>query len=163
MFSKTESLNPKHLIGMHSEMSFAQDRTRELWQRFIPRQKEVVDRVDTNYISMQVFGNSNGRAIDPGQPFTKWATVEVSEGADIPEDMEAYLLSGGLYAVFIHKGPAAAFRKTFGYIFGTWLPASEYERDNREQFEVLPEGYSPVDPEAEEEIWIPVKEKQPSI
>ena len=49
------------------------------------------------------------------------------------------------------------------HIFGRWLPQSEYELDDREHFELLPEGYSPVDPEAEEEVWIPIKRNSDPI
>ncbi|WP_419659877.1 GyrI-like domain-containing protein [Desulfosarcina variabilis] len=45
------------------------------------------------------------------------------------------------------------------HIFGQWLPNASYSLDNREHFEILPAGYSPVDPNATEEIWVPVKQK----
>ncbi len=45
------------------------------------------------------------------------------------------------------------------YIFGSWLPESEYELDSREHFEVLPETYQPMNPKAREEVWIPIKAK----
>lgn len=44
------------------------------------------------------------------------------------------------------------------YIFGQWLPKSEYNLDNREHLEILPEGHSPVDPNVSEENWVPIKE-----
>jgi AraC family transcriptional regulator len=43
------------------------------------------------------------------------------------------------------------------YIFQTWLPASGYEYDNREQFEIMGEKYHHMDPRSEEEVWIPVR------
>jgi AraC family transcriptional regulator len=49
--------------------------------------------------------------------------------------------------------------KTFQYIFGTWLPNSEYVLDNRPHFEILGEKYKNDDPTSEEEIWIPIKAK----
>lgn len=45
----------------------------------------------------------------------------------------------------------------FRYIFGTWLPASGYVLDDRPHFEVLGPGYRPDDPEAEEDIFIPIR------
>jgi AraC family transcriptional regulator len=83
--------------------------------------------------------------------------VEVSSMADVPSDMEIYDLQGGKYAVFNHQGPASEASKTMRYIFGEWIPNSEYTLDDREHFEVLPEGYNPMDPQATEEIWVPVK------
>lgn len=63
----------------------------------------------------------------------------------------------GLYAVFNHVGDASKAREIFGYIFGVWLPNSEYEFDNRPQFEILGEKYKSNSPDSEEEIWIPIK------
>ncbi len=70
--------------------------------------------------------------------------------------MESYELEGGLYAVFTHLGPATDL-STVMYIFQDWLPLSDYVLDDREHFEVLPQGYKPTDPNAREEFWIPVR------
>jgi AraC family transcriptional regulator len=71
--------------------------------------------------------------------------------------MESFILTGGLYAVFIHKGAASEGKRTFSYIFGPWLPASEYSIDDRPHFEILGKKYKNEDPCSEEEIWIPIK------
>ncbi|MDQ3290164.1 MAG: GyrI-like domain-containing protein [Bacteroidota bacterium] len=85
-------------------------------------------------------------SINPHTEFEKWAVVEVSEVKGIPEGMETFLLPGGLYAVFIHKGPASTGEKTFRYIFENWFPSSNYLLDNRPHFEVLGEKYKNEDP-----------------
>ena len=90
--------------------------------------------------------------------FEKWAVVEVSRAESLPDGMETYKLQGGLYAVFLHEGPASMAPKTLQYIFSKWLPQSGYEVDGREHFEVLREGYDPQDPGAREFIWIPIRE-----
>ena len=72
--------------------------------------------------------------------------------------METFLLEGGLYAVFIHRGSSTD-TSTFHYIFSTWLPKSNYILDSRPHFEVLGEKYKNGDPDSEEEIWIPIKLK----
>ncbi len=157
MEPRIETIEPKKLVGMHMEMSLANNRTPELWRTFMPRRGEVKNRVDSNYISMQVYGENRENLFAPTATFEKWAVVEVSTDKDIPDKMESYSLRGGKYAVFIHNGPASAAPKTMRYIFESWLPASEYECDNREHFEILPENYNPMDPEAREEIWIPIR------
>jgi AraC family transcriptional regulator len=43
----------------------------------------------------------------------------------IPEGMETLVLPAGLYAVFIHKGPASTGPATYQYIFETWLPGAD--------------------------------------
>ena len=150
-----KSLKPKKLVGLSLEMSLSDNKTGELWQQFMPRRAEIKNRVSKNFISMQKYGEN--WKFSPTDIFTKWAVVEVSSFNEVPQGMETYLLQGGMYAVFTHKGPASEAAKTMQYIFGTWLPESDYITDNREHFEVLPEGYNPMDLNAEEEIWIPVQ------
>lgn len=137
------------------EMSLSENRTMELWQRFMPRRKEIKNRTSSDYISMQKYDENRPPSLD--LLFEKWATVEVSSFSEVPADMETYTLQGGKYAVFSHHGPASAAAKTMQFIFSEWLPKSVYQLDNREHFEILPDGYNPMDPEANEEIWIPIK------
>jgi AraC family transcriptional regulator len=73
--------------------------------------------------------------------------------------MQSLLVEEGLYAVFNHVGDAVKARETFGYIFGVWLPNSEYQLGNRPHFEILGEKYKNSSPDSEEEIWIPIKKR----
>lgn len=155
--ARFEVLAPKKLVGLKAAMSLAHNTTAELWRRFMPRRHEITNRATNDYVSLQVYGTTGPEMFAPGTQFEKWALVEVADHDAIPEGMERYDLHGGLYAVFVHEGPASAAPATFGYIFGTWLPQSGYELDDRPHFEVLPEGYDPMDPNAREEVWIPLK------
>ena len=138
-------------------MSFLKDQTAELWKAFMPFRNAVPHRVGTHYMSMQVYPAESAGNITPTSIFRKWAVVEVSEVYALPDGMVSYDLSGGKYAVFIHHGPASAFGETMKHIFQVWLPSSGFQIDSREHFELLEEGYSPSDPQAREEIWIPIK------
>jgi AraC family transcriptional regulator len=157
MKPRIEKLKPMKLIGIHMEMSLSNNKTGELWQQFMPRRAEVKNRTTADFISMQNYGE--GWNFSPTAIFEKWATVEVTSFDEVPPKMETYLLEGGEYAVFIHQGLASEAPKAMQYIFGQWLPESKYILDDREHFEVLPEGYSPLDPQAKEEIWVPIKDK----
>ena len=150
-------LESKKLVGMRMEMSLSENRTSELWRAFMPRRAEVENRINDEFYSLQNYGENWD--FSPDKRFEKWALVEVASFENIPGGMEEYRLEGGTYAVFTHLGPAAEAQKTFHYIFGEWLPTSGYAVDNREQFEVLPAGYNPLDPHAKEEIWVPVKDR----
>lgn len=92
----------------------------------------------------------------PFTVFTKWAAVEVNDFSYTPENAQV-ILPAGDYAVFLHKGTPETFHITTQYIFGEWLPKSEYRLAARPHFEIMHEGYSPMDKNAEEEVWIPVK------
>ena len=58
MQPRIEILKPKKLIGIHMEMSLANNKTAELWQKFMPRRAEVKNRLTTDYISMQKYSES---------------------------------------------------------------------------------------------------------
>lgn len=149
-----------HIVGVGKVMSIASDTTVSLWRTFMPRRGEIVGRVSTSYVSMRVHlkpGMSVAEMFAPDTEFQKWAAVEVTGGTAVPDGMHSRTLDGGLYAVFTHKGPASRFADTLRYIFGAWLPSSEYELDDREQFEIVPEGWRPDDANASEEIYIPVR------
>ena len=86
--------------------------------------------------------------------------MEVTNYDNIPAQMEALVVPSGLYAVFLHRGPASGAEKTYRYIFEKWLPDSEYTVDSRPHFAVMGEKYNKDSPDNEEEIWIPVRKKQ---
>ena len=111
MESRVETILPKKLIGMHMKMSLAKNKTSELWQMFMSRRAEVGNRVTSSYFSMQVYGKGQEQLFSPTTLFEKWAAVEVLTHEVIPDDMEAYSLGGGKYAVFLHKGLPAPFPK----------------------------------------------------
>jgi len=46
------------------------------------------------------------------------------------------------------------------YIMSQWLPNSKYILDHRPHFELLGAKYKNNSPDSEEEVWIPIKEKQ---
>ncbi len=149
---------PKKLIGLSLRMSLSENRTGELWGRFMPRRSTITNRLNEDFISMQVYDPElNFEDFTPNTSFVKWAVVEVEDFENVPESMLCYELQGGLYAVFHHKGDLAQFMRNIHAIYTSWLPASEYTFDSREHFEVLGAKYKNNDPDSEEEIWVPVK------
>ena len=161
MAPRIEILGSKKLVGQQVRMRLSDDKTSELWRGFMPRKREILFPVSTDLFCLQVFDDSlEFKDYNQHTEFTKWAAIEVANFDAIPEGLEAYTLLGGLYAVFLHKGAASTGAQTFGYIYGTWLPNSEYEFDNRAQFEVLGAQYLNNDPNSEEEIWVPIKPKK---
>jgi AraC family transcriptional regulator len=157
MTPRIEILSEKKLVGKRLQMSLANNKTQDLWQSFMPRRQEVQNTIGTSLYSMQVYEPSYFNTFNPNAVFEKWAAIEVSAFETIPSGMETFILNGGLYAVFEHKGQSTSI---FEYIFRTWLPNSEYLLDQRPHFELLGEKYKKEDPNSEEEIWIPIKAKQ---
>jgi AraC family transcriptional regulator len=156
MTPRIEILSEKKLIGKRLQMSLANNKTHELWQSFMPSRPEIQNPISPDLFAVQVYEPTYFEAFNPNAVFEKWATLEVADFNNIPTEMESFTLSGGLYAVFELKGHDIAI---FDYIFRTWIPNSKYNLDNRPHFEILGAKYKKDDPNSEEEIWIPIKEK----
>jgi len=159
MEPKIITIEDKKLIGQKITTSLADDKTVAMWQKFMPRRKEIKNNRNSGYYSIQVYDEKvtlenfkNTTLIE------KWAAVEVSDYDHIPNEMDTYTLEGGLFAVFIHIGPINIFHDTMNYIMHTWLPNSGYELDSRDIFMNMGKKYlGPFHPKSEEEVWIPIK------
>ncbi len=138
-------------------MSFSNNQTHELWKSFMPSRREIKNNIGSDLYSVEVYEPLYFKNFNPEKEFDKWAVVEVTDFETVPEDMETLISPRGLYAVFLHKGAASKGPETYQYIFGTWLPASDFLLDNRPHFAVMGEKYKNDDPDSEEEVWIPVK------
>jgi AraC family transcriptional regulator len=156
MQPRIEILKGKKFVGQRLEMSLVENKTVELWKGFIPRRKEIQNQISNDLYSIQVYDLQYFDQFKPSSIFEKWAAVEVSDFLIIPAAMEKVVIENGQYAVFDYKGSSLDSR-IFEYIFGIWLPDSNYELDNRPHFQILGEKYKNADPESEEEIWIPIR------
>jgi AraC family transcriptional regulator len=145
------------LIGKRIRMSLTVNRTYELWKDFMPERARVPNQVGRELYSAEVYPSGFFISFDPGAEFEKWAAVHVNSPEEVPEGMESLVIPAGLYAVFIHRGPASEGPVTYRYIFENWLPASGFNLDDRPHFALMGEKYRKDSPDSEEEIWIPVR------
>ena len=159
MTPRIENIDEKKLVGKKLIMSYANYTIGQLWGGFMPRRKEITNNVSTDLISMVVYKPNHFVNFNPENEFVRWAAVEVKDFDNIPNEMEPYILSNGLYAVFQYKGLSSGSAAFYQYIYSDWLPNSEYQLDNRPHFEILGEKYKNDDPTSEEEVWIPIKMK----
>jgi AraC family transcriptional regulator len=149
----------RNVVGVHVRMSHQENRTSELWRSLMPRRNEIVNATSKDLLSITRYDSvPDFRKFNPAAEFEKWAGVEVSAIDSYPDGMNAMVMPGGLYAVFKYKGLSTD-PAPYQYIFGTWLPASEFVLDHREHFEILGANYRNNDPLSEEEICIPVRRK----
>ena len=142
-------------IGKNLSFTYADYRAFELWSSFMPRRNEIQNAIGSELYNIQI--NPDDFDFQSNTPFVKWAAVAVSSFENIPERMESLLIPEGLYAVFNYKGDKANASEFFRKIYTEWLPNSNYELDNRPQFEILGEKYKNNHPESEEDIYIPIK------
>jgi len=155
------TVSAKTLVGDMLEMSFNNIQTPILWRNFMPRRNQVLNAVSSDLYSVQVL--KKFEVPNPQSEFEKWACVEVTEVADIPQNMKVLTIPEGLYAVFHYKGLDTEGYKVFQWIFNQWLPNTIYEFDNRPQFEILSEKYKRNNVDSEEDIYIPIKLKKAEI
>ena len=157
MSPELRQISRKKFVGKKSFMSFDRNTTSDLWRSFMPVRNEVQNVVGKELYSIEIYPVDFFNDFDPGRIFEKWAAIEVNDFNNIPDSMHTLITPRGLYAVFIHKGPASEGPKTYNYIFREWLPSVNYQLDDRPHFAVMGENYKRDDPESEEELWIPVR------
>jgi AraC family transcriptional regulator len=103
---RLEMLVGKSLGGKRLTMSFAENRTTELWRQFMPRRAGIPNPITTHLYSVEIFGDPHFfERFDTNRAFEKWAAIEVEDLDNIPDDLEGLRLPSGMYAVFIvHQG-----------------------------------------------------------
>ena len=155
-----ELLKTTLLLGQKRKMSFTENKTVELWQSFAPRIKEIQNAASPLLYSVEVYPSTDFyQNFDPDREFEKWAAVEVLNEENIPEGMEILSVPVGLYTRFPYRGKASEAEGLFHYIFGEWLPGSEYEMDSRPFLAVMGPNYKGEDSESEEDFFVPVRRK----
>jgi len=157
---KIEIFPGKKFVGKRIKMSFTENKTRELWQSLMPRKKEIKNNIGGALYSIEIYEPFYFTNFNPEKEFEKWAAIEVRDFDAVPDEMETLISPAGLYAVFLHKGPASEGLKTYRYVFENWFPNQEYLLDDRPHFAIMGEKYKSEDPDSEEEILIPVKLKK---
>jgi AraC family transcriptional regulator len=157
---RIEKVIEKKLIGRRLIMSFLENKTKELWQDFMSIRKEIKNNIGTELYSIEVYNDPQFfKKFNPEKKFEKWAAIQVKELDSVPPGMETIVIPDGLYAVFLYKGTASEAAETFRYIHSFWIPNSVYALDDRPHFALMGEKYKNEDPDSEEEIWIPIKNK----
>lgn len=157
---RIEHLPEKKMLGKSIRMSLADNKTYALWSGFMPLRKHITRSIGSELYSLQVYDSFSPASFSPKTEFTKYALVEVEDFKDVPKGMQSFILEEGLYAVFPYKGTPEGFPQLMAYIFSQWLPSSDYALDDRPHFELLGEKYKNNDPDSEEEVWIPIKQKK---
>jgi AraC family transcriptional regulator len=151
---KLITLKEKIVIGMKSDMHHKEfGKIIALWQRFMPNRKVIKNTVNNDFIALQEYRDFNNFETS----FDIWACVEVASIASIPDNMEAFIIPKGNYAVFLHKGMDAS--ATYKGIMTEWLPNSGYKIDDRPHFQVMGEKYKNGSEDSEEDFYVPVKAK----
>ena len=147
------------LVGMKTSMSLSDNKTGQLWKSFMPNRNKIQNTVGTDLFSLEVYDSPESiRNFTPQTVYEKWAAAPIQGDIPLPEGMESLEIPESLYAVFPYKGRPSEASGFYQYIYGEWLPNSNYMLDDRPHFAIMGEKYLGEHPDSEEEIWIPVTE-----
>lgn len=86
------------------------------------------------------------------------ACVAVPDGIEASDGVELGTMSGGTYAKVVYKGPYENMKEAYDFIYGSWMPESGRDAEDRPCVEFYlnsPEDTAPEDLIAE--IYIPLK------
>jgi len=123
-----------------------------MWaNQFIPRMQQIKS-VDP-YITYGVCEMDDRL---PAGALRYTAAAAIARPEDAPPDFYHLQVPGGKYAAFKHVGSLAALRKTYEYIYQSWLPQSGYRRDNRPDIEVYDQDFHDFQPDSVLYLWVPI-------
>lgn len=128
-----------------------------LWDTFIKRMNEIPNTVNGPSYGVCEPVPKNERT-HPEECYYI-AGVQVSSLEDMPEGMVSRNVPEATYAVFTHVGKLDTLGQTMGYIYGSWIPNSDYELAAGPDLEVYDHRFNPMSDTSELDICIPVRAK----
>jgi AraC family transcriptional regulator len=156
MEPKFKQLDEMVVVGLQTLNTCSHNVIPRLWQRFLKREKEV-QHVRVENVGLGVsFGIEKK---EKGSEFFHIVGHIVSSIEDIPEGMTYRKIPAHEYAVFTHRGPLSTLGKTYDFIYGKWMPESEYEYDDSNEIEWYDERFDPEGEDSEFEIYVPIRKK----
>lgn len=149
------------VVGLRGQTTLSDNVIPQLWKYFITISKAIPNKkTDARGFgiceaceTVNAVYNMNDNVL-----FSEVAGIEVNGFKNLTEPFISKTLKKGRYAVFTHRGSLALIRKTFEYIYGTWLLNTKEVLDCRDDFELYDSRFLGYDnPESEIEVYIPIK------
>ncbi len=150
------TLGETRLAGLRGTTSLSDNRLPALWERFLRLRGALSVAQGPGYGVCETQQTAYTPEGDVAFSVLVGGQVEDLDG--LPPPLVGKTLRAGRYAVFTHRGSFAKLFQSYQYIFGTWLPASGAELDEREDFERYNRAVTSFGgPDNEVEIFIPIK------
>jgi len=127
----------------------------KLWEKFNQRENEIPN-LKGSYALGVCMPKHESLPVKEGDTFVYIAGRPVSRLDDVPEGMVAVKIPKRKYARFTHKGPLTNLPHTVNYIWGTWLPKSEYKHAHSPDFELYDERFDAKSLTGEIDIFVPI-------
>jgi AraC family transcriptional regulator len=126
-----------------------------LWNDFTNRLDEIKNNINP-HIQLGFFDFSSKP--NSKNTFSYIACAEVENLNNIPQGMLGKTIWANKYAVFYHPDMIEPIGKTYEYIYGTWLPNSDYEHGKAADFEMYKKSKDNSHIE-NIYIYVPIKDK----
>lgn len=153
-------LDEMAVVGLSSIVSMKCNLIPQLWERFMPREKEI-KHVAIPDVALEVSYDMEKISKEGEKEdwlFFDLVGLPVSNTEDIPEGMTFKRVPAHKYAKFVHKGPISKIMETYNYIYNEWLPKSGHEYDMEAcEVEWYDKRFKMEDADSEFDIYIPIK------
>lgn len=145
------------ITGLRGITSLSDNRLPQLWEQFQSLKKNLSPATTPGYSICETLQATYTQDGDVIYSVIVGIPALANTLPPLPPLVEK-TIPPGKYAIFTHQGSLTNLNKTYQYIYGTWLPTSKEELDNREDFEIYEhEIISYNDPANEVKIHIPIK------
>lgn len=152
MFKEIKNVKPFTVVGMRYRGDNKNNEIKQLWDEFWPIHAQIKSISDP----FTAYGICDAMD-EESKEFEYMASVEVDDTNNIPANMISKSIEGGLYAVFVST--LSTIMEVYDYIMKEWLPASEYKRGNRPDFELYGSAFDPEDPKSSIYLHMPIDKK----
>ena len=143
------------VIGIASSYQDEDLNLETLWSAFRPSVSQITNRVGTD--AFGIYEEYHEKEDNVGLRYI--CSVEVADFDNVPEGMTPRIIPEHLYVAFRHQGPLSFLPETLKYIWGSWLPKSNYEYVEKPDFELYAPGTQPEDTDKILFLYIPVVRK----
>ena len=158
MIPEIREMQTRTIIGRNLLLPLYSREVFALWKEFRTEQMKA-GLIDVELYSIQEFAEW-----PPKTTIMHWSGIEKQDTVKYPEEWQECVLQGGAYAFALFKGDSEEFPAMLKDIIVSWIPTTDYEYDpSRLQFQVMPHDYKLDDPNAEEQVWIPVRTRGEDI
>lgn len=150
-----KELDDMKVVGISSLITLKSNLIPLLWQNFFKKMGEIENIVNSDVALGISYDNQQ---TEDDYIFFYMICYMVSNVDNIPQGLTYLEIPSQKYAVFTHKGLMTELMETYMYIYGEWLPNSDYEHDSEAyQIEWYDDRFSYESPDSEFDIYIPIK------
>lgn len=127
------------------------------WMQLLDRRHEIPNKVEDTYLGLTI----SDSGLFTEEEVTYLSAMKVTSFENIPDGMVTYELPEQMVAIFeVEEVSEDSVNKTMDYIYGYWLPNSEYQRAEGQDYELFEGLKNFTLPDMTSKYVIPVKPRQ---